>query len=145
MRQLGRRSIVTGTLIPPIDLRLLQSGSMTSAAQQLGFTQSAVSQSLRQFERELKLPASTLQFVNALMKANKDFDLVLLPQATHGGTINPYTVRRAWDFFVRNLRGIEPPSPNLDSTPTPSLTGMGRRPRYIVSPISSRSTLRLLL
>jgi DNA-binding transcriptional LysR family regulator len=53
---------MTGSPIPPIDLRLLQvflavseGGSMTGAAQQLGLTQSAVSQSLRQLESELKV------------------------------------------------------------------------------------------
>jgi DNA-binding transcriptional LysR family regulator len=53
---------MVGPLIPPIDLRLLQvflavsaGGSMTAAAKQLGLTQSAVSQSLRQLESELKV------------------------------------------------------------------------------------------
>lgn len=61
------------------------------------------------------LPGSTLQFVNALMKANKDFDLLFLPQANHREAIDPYTVRRTWDYFVRNLRGLEPPHVDLES------------------------------
>ena len=53
--------------------------------------------------------ASTLRIVDALQKANKDFDLVLLPGSGHGVEINPYACRRAWDYFVKHLHGIEPP------------------------------------
>ena len=53
---------------------------------------------------------STLQVVDALMKANKDFDLLLLPHARHGFGIDSYYVmRRRWDYFVRHLLGVEPP------------------------------------
>ena len=51
--------------------------------------------------------ASTLQFVNALIKANKDFDLLIVPGAGH--EVRPYVTRRMWDYFVRNLQGVEPP------------------------------------
>jgi dipeptidyl-peptidase-4 len=54
-------------------------------------------------------PYSTLLVVDALMKANKDFDLLLLPNRTHGYTLEPYMVRRRWDYFVRYLMGAEPP------------------------------------
>ncbi|MDB5324345.1 MAG: dipeptidyl aminopeptidase/acylaminoacyl peptidase [Phycisphaerales bacterium] len=52
-------------------------------------------------------PASTMQVVNALIKANKDFDLVVFPGAGHG-QIGTYGQRRLRDFFVRNLLGVEP-------------------------------------
>lgn len=53
---------------------------------------------------------STLQVVDALMKANKDFDLLLLPHARHGfGVDSYYVMRRRWDYFVKNLLGVEPP------------------------------------
>jgi len=53
---------------------------------------------------------STLQVVDALMKANKDFDLLLLPHARHGFGIDSYYVmRRRWDYFVKHLLGTEPP------------------------------------
>ncbi len=56
-------------------------------------------------------PQSTLQVVDALMKANKDFDLLLLPHARHGfGVDSYYVMRRRWDYFVKNLLGVEPPS-----------------------------------
>ncbi|HZT43583.1 MAG TPA: prolyl oligopeptidase family serine peptidase [Chthonomonadaceae bacterium] len=53
-------------------------------------------------------PASTLQVVNALIKADKDFDLLVVPGAGHGVAGTPYGHRRLEDFFVRNLLGVEP-------------------------------------
>jgi dipeptidyl-peptidase-4 len=53
-------------------------------------------------------PSSTLQVVDALIKANKDFDFVLVPGAGHGVGEQPYMARRRADFFVRNLMGVEP-------------------------------------
>jgi len=44
------------------------------------------------------------------VKANKDFDLIIVPNADHGGSFGgPYVTRKRWDFFVRHLLGIEPP------------------------------------
>lgn len=55
-------------------------------------------------------PQNTLLVVEALEKANKDFDLVVFPNSTHGyGAYSPYMMRRRWDYFVKNLLGIEPP------------------------------------
>ena len=55
-------------------------------------------------------PSNTLLVVDALVKANKDFDLVLFPNAHHGyGEDAPYMMRRRWDYFVRWLRGAQPP------------------------------------
>mgnify|MGYP000845569912 FL=1 len=56
-------------------------------------------------------PQSTLLVVDALVKANKDFDLLLLPNAHHGyGKDSYYVMRRRWDYFVKNLLGAEPPA-----------------------------------
>jgi dipeptidyl aminopeptidase/acylaminoacyl peptidase len=55
-------------------------------------------------------PYNTWLVVDALQKANKDFDLVIFPHATHGfGTMSPYMMRKRWDYFVKNLHGTEPP------------------------------------
>lgn len=54
-------------------------------------------------------PNNTLVLVDALMKANKDFDLLLLPNRRHGFGNEPYMMRRRWDYFVRHLLGVEPP------------------------------------
>jgi len=53
-------------------------------------------------------PASTMQVVNALIKADKDFELVVVPGAGHGAGESPYGQRRRADFFVRHLLGVEP-------------------------------------
>jgi len=55
-------------------------------------------------------PYNTMLVVEALTKANKDYDLVVFPNAGHGyGTDSPYMMRRRWDYFVKNLLGKEPP------------------------------------
>jgi dipeptidyl aminopeptidase/acylaminoacyl peptidase len=55
-------------------------------------------------------PNNTLLVVDALIKANKDFDLLMIPNAGHGyGAAGSYMMRRRWDYFVRNLLGAEPP------------------------------------
>lgn len=54
-------------------------------------------------------PASTLVLVDALIKENKDFDLLIIPNMTHACDGDPYFVRRRWDYFVRHLLGARPP------------------------------------
>jgi dipeptidyl aminopeptidase/acylaminoacyl peptidase len=58
-------------------------------------------------------PSSTLQVVSALVKANKNFDFLLIPGAEHnagrGGESGPYGERKRFDFFVRHLLGQDPP------------------------------------
>ena len=55
-------------------------------------------------------PYNTMLVVDALTKANKDYDLVIFPNAGHGfGADSPYMMRRRWDYFVKNLLGKEPP------------------------------------
>jgi dipeptidyl aminopeptidase/acylaminoacyl peptidase len=53
-------------------------------------------------------PASTMQVVNALIAADKDFELIVFPGRGHGAGGSPYGVRRRRDFFVRHLLGVEP-------------------------------------
>ena len=53
-------------------------------------------------------PASTLQVVDALVKADKDFELLVMPGVGHGVLGTPYGKRRMQDFFVRKLLGVEP-------------------------------------
>lgn len=55
-------------------------------------------------------PYNTYLVADALVKANKDFDLVIFPNARHGyGADSYYMMRRRWDYFVKNLLGVEPP------------------------------------
>jgi dipeptidyl aminopeptidase/acylaminoacyl peptidase len=53
-------------------------------------------------------PASTMQVVNALIKADKDFEMLYVPGSGHGAAGIPYVRRRMNDFFVRSLLGVEP-------------------------------------
>ena len=53
-------------------------------------------------------PASTMQVVDALIRADKDFDLVVVPGGRHGVGERPYLVRRRQDFFVHHLLGVNP-------------------------------------
>ncbi len=61
-------------------------------------------------------PASTMQVVNALIKANKMFDLLVIPGGSHGAgrssEVPEYGERKRNDFFVHNLLGVEPPDWN---------------------------------
>ncbi len=71
-------------------------------------------------------PASTMQVVNALIKANKNFDLLIYPGEDHnagrGGQYADYGERKRFDFFVRHLMGQNPPewSAPVTATTTPS-------------------------
>jgi dipeptidyl-peptidase 4 len=66
-------------------------------------------------------PASTMQVVDALIRAGKDFDLVVFPGAGHGAGGGRYGERRRRDFFVKHLLGVEPPDRNAG--PQPVLSG----------------------
>jgi dipeptidyl-peptidase 4 len=58
---------------------------------------------------ENAFPAVTVRMIDALIKANKEFDLLYMPNRSHAFDQEPYFIRRSWDFFVRNLMGVEPP------------------------------------
>ena len=60
-------------------------------------------------------PASTMQMVDALIRAGKDFDLLVVPNGGHGAT-GPDGNRRRNDFFVRWLHGVNPPNWNAGVT-----------------------------
>jgi len=59
-----------------------------------------------------------LLVVNELIKANKDFDLLLLPNRGHGFGNEPYMMRRRWDYFVQHLLGVTPPVEFAFTSPT---------------------------
>ena len=67
-------------------------------------------------------PYNTLLVVDALIKANKDFDLLMLPNRGHGFGNEPYMVRRRWDYFVKWLQGAEPPKEFELKPPRPATT-----------------------
>ena len=56
-------------------------------------------------------PSNTLILVDALINANKDFDLILFPNQRHGyGEMKNYMMRRKWDYFIKHLKDLNPPS-----------------------------------
>ena len=59
-------------------------------------------------------PESTYRFVDALVRAEKDFDFLLVPNGGHGAG-GAYAARRREDFFVRHLLGKDPPDRNADN------------------------------
>ncbi len=54
-------------------------------------------------------PSMTLLLINELIRHNKDFDLIVMPNRGHGYASDPYHIRRTWDYFVRHLAGKTPP------------------------------------
>ena len=64
-------------------------------------------------------PYNTLIVADALIKANKDFDLLMIPGAAHGfGAASNYMMRRRWDYFVTHLLGATPPKDYEIRNPT---------------------------
>jgi dipeptidyl aminopeptidase/acylaminoacyl peptidase len=70
-------------------------------------------------------PVETMRFADALMKANKDFDMLFVPNMAHGEGPNLYLVRRRWDYFVKYLLGVTPPKDFVISTQAPAGGGRG--------------------
>lgn len=70
-------------------------------------------------------PYNTYLVLDALIKANKDFDFILLPHARHGyGGDSYYIMRRRWDYFLENLMQATPPKEFLIKiAPDPRTTG----------------------
>jgi dienelactone hydrolase len=70
-------------------------------------------------------PASSLQVVNALVKAHKHFDMLYIPGQNHGvGILGTEHYRD--DYFVHNLLGVEPPDWNHVSLPPADAPGAAR-------------------
>ncbi len=67
--------------------------------------------------------SNTMLVVESLIRANKDFELLIFPNAGHGyGQDGNYMMRRRWDFFVRHLAGGIPP----EGYEIPASSGRGR-------------------
>jgi len=74
-------------------------------------------------------PYNTWLVVDALIKANKDFDLLMFPYAAHGyGAASNYMMRRRWDYFVTWLLDATPPK-DYELRTTPGGRGGGPGPR----------------
>ena len=63
-------------------------------------------------------PHQTMALADALIAADKDFDLLVMPNAEHGLLVNaPYWIRRRWDYFVEHLMGETPPRYRIAEIP----------------------------
>jgi len=62
-------------------------------------------------------PAMTIQVADALIKANKSFDFLIVPNRSHDLN-DPYVIRRRWDYFVQHLMGRIPPTDFQITRPT---------------------------
>ena len=62
-------------------------------------------------------PNNSLLLIDSLIAHNRDFDVLVLPNRTHGYMTEPYVVRRIWDYLVRHLMGAEPPGNYLIRPP----------------------------
>jgi dipeptidyl-peptidase 4 len=87
----------------PVDASYAQSSNVDHAHRMQGDLLLVVGELDRNVD-----PASTMQVVNALIEADKDFELLLVPGGGHGVAESPYGTRRRRDFFVRHLLGVEP-------------------------------------
>ncbi len=55
-------------------------------------------------------PSMTLLLIDELIRHNKDFDLIVMPNRGHGYANEPYKIRRTWDYFVEHLLDKTPPA-----------------------------------
>ncbi|WP_158605602.1 S9 family peptidase [Amycolatopsis panacis] len=63
-------------------------------------------------------PHGTMRLVDALMKADKNFDMLIVPNADHHMMVHrTYFIRRRWDYFVQHLMGETPPVYQLEEVP----------------------------
>jgi len=72
-------------------------------------------------------PASTMQVVDALIRASKTFELVVVPGANHGAG-GAFSTRKRNDWFVKQLLGLDPP--NWNTMPPPAANGLDDEPDY---------------
>ena len=73
-------------------------------------------------------PYNTYLVADALIKANKEFDLLIIPNAGHGfGAASNYVMVRRWNYFVKHLLGVDPPRNYVIPAAAPAGGGRGGR------------------
>ncbi len=65
------------------------------------------------------LPGSTLAVIDSLIKLDRDFDMLYVPDRPHNFS-SAHVIRRGWDYFVRHLHGVEPPEYSIGSMVSPA-------------------------
>ena len=67
-------------------------------------------------------PVQVFRLIDALVAANKPYDLLAMPNRTHGAAGEGYVIQRTWDYFVTHLHGMEPPRDvTVTNAPVPLL------------------------
>ena len=110
-----------GTVYSVWDVRLLtQSETYQGLTSEADYQQSVLGNMAGNLQGKLLLmhglldpffhASGVFQLVDALVKENKDFDLVLLPNGGHATDSGHYGLRRSWDYLVTHLQGVKPPS-----------------------------------
>lgn len=110
----GRPSYSNGTELRPNATEVPRNWSAVDGRQQAERLKGRLLMVVGELDENVP-PGSPLQLADAFIKANKDFELLYLPNTSHYESANPYTTRRTWDFFVRHLRGVEPPAYRISS------------------------------
>ena len=62
-------------------------------------------------------PALTMEVIDALTRANRNYDLLIVPNGHHGMMASPYFIRRRWDYLVEHLLGATPPEYEVTTAP----------------------------
>jgi dipeptidyl-peptidase 4 len=62
--------------------------------------------------------SNTLRLVDALIKANRNFDMYIVPNMFHGDGDITWVTRKRWDYFVQNLLSVTPPAEFAIAAPT---------------------------
>jgi prolyl oligopeptidase family protein len=79
-------------------------------------------------------PYNTLLVADGLIKANKEFDMLLIPNSGHGFAPANYVMRRRWDYFVKYLLDADPPRdyviPAAPAGVAGAAAGLSRRNEY---------------
>jgi dipeptidyl-peptidase 4 len=79
-------------------------------------------------------PALTMQLVDELIKENKDFDMLIMPNKTHACSINPYFQRKRMDYFVKHLLGKLPPKEHtMETFPMEKVSDFDIPPEFLLS------------
>lgn len=109
-----------GTVYSIWDVRLLTQGeTYQGLGSEANYTQSVLGNMASNLQGKLLIMqglmdsffhvSGVFQIINALVKENKDFDLVLLPNGGHALDSCHYGLRKSWDYLVKHLKGQQPP------------------------------------
>jgi dipeptidyl aminopeptidase/acylaminoacyl peptidase len=108
--QQGRPVYSDGTELRPIPAEVPANWGVLDGRRLAGRLKGRLLISVSELDENV-VPGSILPLIDAFMRADRNFDLLYLPDAPHmSGRYAPYIMRRRWDYFVKYLMGATPPS-----------------------------------